>query len=332
MAANTAPADDDVFDTPEPYGPNDPYQVASSLGVAAPKPANSNATTLATSSQPPSVNASDGTNRMIPWERARLMIERGEGTTGDQNIWNYKHASRPDYFTAGGPYQIVDSTWRQGAAWAGIDVSQWQHAIDAPKEVQDRVAHAIYDHLGFQPWTKQAGGSLNSDGTPASNAHTLGTGPGYEEYMRRGLAMFPQTYDPASMITEYRRINQEQMDAERPLIEARLKRQQQEEAEADQRYSDVQRAHDLNDPALQPWTQKPPQADPLGGLASLGSVFAALASGFSHTPAIAAMNGMAAAIDARNEGNQKQYDEAFKAYQYNAQAGLGPQRDRAARV
>lgn len=309
--------------TVAPYKPPPPLSQVQGQQVAA----NSNATTLAAPVQPaaarPTAAPPDGADRrMVPWDQARLMIQRGEGTTGDQNIWNYRHAERPDYFTAGGPYQIVDSTWREGGQLAGVDVSQWQHAIDAPKEVQEQVAHALYDKYGFKPWTKGAGGSLNPDGTVADNARTLGAGPGYEEYMRRGLAMFPQTYDPASIIAERRRIDQQQEAEERPLIEARQRRQQQEEAEADQRYSELQRQHDLNDPALKPWTQKPPQGDPIGGLASLGSVFAALAAGFSHTPAIAAMNGMAAAIDARNEGNQKQYDEAFKAYQYNAQLAL----------
>jgi len=303
------------------------------LGItpATPPAANSNAATLGVTpaayrtyappinvSQPPLVAPLQGDpndHRMIPWERARLMIERGEGTEGDKNIWNYKHAQRPDYFTAGGPFQMVDSTWRQGAAWAGIDVSQWPHAIMAPKEVQDAVAHAVYDHQGFGPWTKAAGGSLNPDGSVAAPG-----APSGPPSTRIGLDPLPPAYDPTGSIIEMRRIEQERIAMERPLIESRLRKQQQEEADADRAYGDFER--DLHDPALQPWTQKPPQPDPIGGLASLGSVFAALAAGFSHTPGIAAMNGMAAAIDARNENNQKQYDEAFKAYQYNADLAL----------
>jgi len=336
--ATTAPdttTDDDVWDIPQPAGPNDPYKVASSLGVATPA-ANSNAATLGVPaayktyappidrSQPPLVAPLQGDpndHRMIPWERARLLIERGEGTSGDQNIWNYKHAERPDYYTAGGPFQIVDSTWREGGQLAGIDVSQWQHAIDAPKEVQDAVAHALYDRYGFKPWTKQAGGSLNPDGTVASPGGGGGGGmPTFEEYRRRALAGLPPAYDPTGAIEQMRLLNEQQRQAQQPLIDARLKRMREDEEEADRQYGDLK--HDLDDPALKPWTMKPPQPDPIGGLASLGAVFAALASRFSHTPGIAAMNGMAAAIEARDAGNQKQYEEAFKAYQYNSQLAL----------
>ena len=302
--------------TPTPANSNaatlgaQPASTATQLAVAKPPP------------QPPLVAPLQGDQqrRMIPWEQARLMIQRGEGTEGDKNIWNYRHAERPDYYTAGGPYQIVDSTWRQGAEWAGIDVSQWQHAIDAPKEVQEKVAHALYDRLGFQPWTKQAGGSLNPDGSVASPGSSGGQMPSFEEYQRRALAGLPPPYDPSGDIERMRLLNEQQRVAQQPIIDATLKRMRDDQEEADRQYGDLK--HDLDDPALKPWTQKPPPPDPIGGLASLGSVFAALASRYSHTPGIAAMNGMAAAIEARDAGNQKQYEQAFQAYQYNAKLAL----------
>ena len=256
-----------------------------------------------------------------PWEQARLMILKGENPSGG-NVWNYRHNENPDLYTAGGKYQIVDSTWREGAALAGVDVSQWKHAIEAPPEVQEKVAKALYEQRGFAPWTSRAGGSLNPDGTlAAGNSRTLGIGPAYERARQLAAGFMPGAgYDPASIIPELQRISQERTAAEQPLIEMRMRRQQKEEAEADEEYERLKR--DRDDPALKPWTQKPPQPDPIAGLASLGSVFAALASGFSHTPGIAAMNGMAAAIDARNAGNKEQYDEAFKAWQYNSKLAL----------
>jgi hypothetical protein len=264
-----------------------------------------------------------GANQGKPsWEQASHLIQYGNGAddhgeSQGQDIWNYRHKENPTYFTASGPWQMVDGTWKEGAQLAGFDASQWQHAIDAPRDLQERAAHAIYDKYGFTPWSRSAGGSV-PDGT--GSARALGVGPAYQEYLRQALAMNPEGYDPASIIPQLRDLTARQIAAEQPLIDARMKRQQQLEADADEKYKDFEK--DLHDPALRPWTQKPPQPDPIGGLASLGSVFAAFASRFSHTPAVAMMNGMAAAIDARNAGNQKQYDEAFAAYKYNADLAL----------
>ncbi len=44
---------------------------------------------------------------------------------------------------AQGYLQIIDPTWRTYAAKAGVDTSQYPSAIDAPKEVQERVASVI---------------------------------------------------------------------------------------------------------------------------------------------------------------------------------------------
>jgi hypothetical protein len=307
-----------VPNTGNPPSPPGAIQTAS-LATA---PAHVNARTLgAFPPQPPSPDDNVGAgSAKPPWQQARLMIMGPE--SGGQNVFNYRHNEGPQ-FSASGLFQITDSTWRDGGKLAGIDVSQWQHAIDAPPEVQDKVAEALYNSRGFSPWSTQAGGPLNLDGSKAAgNARSLGVGASYDDYLRRALAMNPRGYDPSSINAQLRANYEAQRAAEQPLIEARQRIQQREEAEADEQYSRMKTEEDLNNPALQPWTQKPPQPDPVGGLASLGSVFAALASGFSHTPGVAAMNGIAAAIDARNEGNQKQYDEAFKAYQYNANLAL----------
>lgn len=360
MAEPATKDDDDTWDAPAPAGADDPYKVrayapdktAQMIGVwpppgsspgpmvgpntqtsiradgtvapyrppQDPRTAYANATTLA--APPPPANDSSGeipaanAHQMVPWDKARTMIEGPE--SGGKNVWNYKHDQNPNYYTASGKFQMVDSTWREGAELAGIDVSRWAHAIDAPDDVQDRVAHAVYDRYGFKPWSKQSGGPLNADGSTA--AHDLGVGGTYQQHLREQLGLMGPGFDPSSMIPELDRINQQRMAAEQPLIDARMKRMKQDEAEADEQYANLKR--DMDDPALKPWTEKPPQPDPIGGLASLGTVFAALASGFTHTPAIAAMNGMAAAITARDEGREHDYDQAFKAYQYNSKLAL----------
>ncbi len=54
--------------------------------------------------------------------------------------------------TAQGYYQITNSTWRDIAAAAGIDLKQYPNAMSAPREVQDRAASALYDQRGASPW------------------------------------------------------------------------------------------------------------------------------------------------------------------------------------
>lgn len=361
MADSNAATDTDTYDLPDAVTGPDPYRVkpyvvqpdakpavpynpsaSANAGLLAisPAPANNNAATLgvtppvqtASLSSPPArmpVPQPQSSGGEIPtagvgqqgakpaWEQAKFQIMGPE--SGGKNVYNYKHDQDPSYYTASGKFQMVDSTYREGAALAGIDISHWPEAINAPDDVQDRIAHAIYDKYGFAPWDKQHGGPLNPDGSKAgSNASTLGVS--FENLRQQYLQRNPAGYDPASLNPRLEELTRQQMAAEQPLIDARMRRQQEEEKEADEQYKHLQK--DLDDPALKPWTQKPPAPDPIGGLASLGSVFAAFASAFSHTPAIAAMNGMAAAIDARNAGNEKQYDDAFKAYKYNADIAL----------
>lgn len=62
---------------------------------------------------------------------------------------------------------------------------------------------------------------------------------------------------------------------------------------------------------------KPPDPDPLKAFGSLAGVFATLAAGFSRTPAIAALNGMAGAINAAKEHDWEQYGAHFKAWKEN---------------
>lgn len=289
------------------------------LALGAGPPANLNARTLAVPPQSspgevPAVGGNQGGK--LPWATASPAIQAHE--SGGRNIRNATGPGGAPELSASGPWQIIDSTWKDGGKLAGVDVSQWAHAEDAPRDVQEKVAHALYDAYGMAPWKT----STNPDGSRAAPGAGPSGGIDFERRRQEYLRNNPAGFDPSSVNTELERLNQQRMAAEQPLIDARMRRQQKEEAEADDEYSELKRQRDLNNPALQPWTQKPPQADPISGLASLGSVFAALASAFSHTPGIAAMNGMAAAITARDEGNQKQYDEAFRAYQYNAQLAL----------
>lgn len=54
--------------------------------------------------------------------------------------------------TAQGPWQITNSTWREAAPKAGVDVGTYPTAMSAPVEVQRTVASQLLDEQGLDPW------------------------------------------------------------------------------------------------------------------------------------------------------------------------------------
>jgi hypothetical protein len=79
---------------------------------------------------------------------------------GDPTILNSVAREDPTAYargaTASGKYQIVNSTWREGASLAGVDASKYATASAAPEAVQDHVASALWDKYGNKPWQKGA--------------------------------------------------------------------------------------------------------------------------------------------------------------------------------
>ena len=75
---------------------------------------------------------------------------------GDPTALNYVARADPSAYargaTASGKYQMVNSTWQEGAKLAGVDTSQYPTAMSAPEDVQDKVAGAVYDKYGTKPW------------------------------------------------------------------------------------------------------------------------------------------------------------------------------------
>lgn len=64
------------------------------------------------------------------------------------------------------------------------------------------------------------------------------------------------------------------------------------------------------------------QTDPIEAFGSLGSAFGILASAFTHQPFDTALNASAAAITAIKNGDAKEYDRAYKAWQDNTKLAL----------
>lgn len=62
--------------------------------------------------------------------------------------------------------------------------------------------------------------------------------------------------------------------------------------------------------------------DPVKAFGSMGSVFAMVAAAFTHRPMINALQGSAAAMDAIREGDEKNYEKAFRAYKTNTELAI----------
>jgi hypothetical protein len=75
------------------------------------------------------------------------VIERHE--SGGRNVMNYIN---DPWHTAGGFWQITNTTWRGTAPFAGVSLTQYPTAISAPCEVQRAVAGALFARLGVLPW------------------------------------------------------------------------------------------------------------------------------------------------------------------------------------
>ncbi len=74
-------------------------------------------------------------------------IEKTE--SGGRNVPNYKFGPG---FTAQGHFQITNSTWKDIAKAAGVNLEQYPNAMSAPYEVQRKAASALIDQRGVQPW------------------------------------------------------------------------------------------------------------------------------------------------------------------------------------
>ena len=80
------------------------------------------------------------------------IIEQKE--SGGRNVPNYKYGPG---FSASGNFQMINSTWKRWAKAAGIDISKYPRAIDAPYDLQRRVAAQGFKMEGFKPWVATKG-------------------------------------------------------------------------------------------------------------------------------------------------------------------------------
>jgi hypothetical protein len=70
--------------------------------------------------------------------------------SGNRNI--HQQVVSPNVSSASGYYQITNSTWRDVAPKAGVDVDKYPTAMSAPRDIQKQVAQELYQQRGIQPW------------------------------------------------------------------------------------------------------------------------------------------------------------------------------------
>ena len=167
-----------------------------------------------------------------------------------------------------GYYQITTGTWKDFAPKAGVDLAKSPIPLLADKDVQGRVA-SIIPLNRWAPSTVQAVNAMGLDGGAAGASDALGTN-------RYGFI------NPL-----IGKMEQNQADSEKATapIRSRMQKQLGEDMER------VHKAADSVEPVdIQKWSLPPPKNDPVDGFASIGAIFAGIASAFTHTPAINAMN------------------------------------------
>lgn len=111
-----------------------------------------------------------------------------------------------------------------------------------------------------------------------------------------------------------------------PAIAAARERDQrrlaEDQAQVDKAFEGIEPLGDR----VKPWDAKKEAAerttDPFQAFGSAGSIFAVLASAFTHTPAINAINGMASAINAVRQNDKENYERAYEAWKQNTQLAL----------
>lgn len=120
----------------------------------------------------------------------------------------------------------------------------------------------------------------------------------------------------APTIGKMRSIEQKKETEEVPIID-RMKRDADiDRAAAEKKYTGIEPVD------LKPWTQKPAERDPLEAFGSWGSIFAMVASAFTHTPMTNALNASAAAMNAIKTNDQEAYKTAFEAWKENSRLAI----------
>jgi len=111
----------------------------------------------------PGASAASGPDPVAGMPREQALDALATRESGNKNVPNAEGAS-----TASGYWQMLDSTWKEAAKLASIDVSKYPRAMDAPWMAQRAAAGALFDKYGATPWAASApkGGTAIAAATP----------------------------------------------------------------------------------------------------------------------------------------------------------------------
>lgn len=137
-----------------------------------------------------------------PDETAALNRFMAHETGNRGNIINDWAAKNPALYydpknprTCQGYWQMVNSTWLDGARRAGVDLNQFPTAMTADYQTQRRVALALYRSYGDRPWRAQPGAGELGDREHLRPQQPLPAEPrGYQDWGKDP----PGGYTPAS--------------------------------------------------------------------------------------------------------------------------------------
>jgi len=122
------------------------------------------------------------------------LIQRDESPGG--NVRNFRYDPQ---HTAQGYFQITNTTWRETAPKAGVDLSQYPNAMSAPYDVQRSVAAQLLKDRGTQPWSDfnpKLAADLGRGVTVGSGGGAAGGDAGFGKMYQNGMAMLQKAMQP----------------------------------------------------------------------------------------------------------------------------------------
>jgi len=132
-------------------------------------------------------------------QRDAFLAQAAQRESGNQNIPQRSGGPASGYFQIEDASRGGSGTWEDGARLAGMDISKWPRAMDAPYEAQLKVAQALYDQRGQRPWAASAPGGkvgpMATTDTPTAPAPESGLDTGTLNQLMAWLQ--PQAHTPA---------------------------------------------------------------------------------------------------------------------------------------
>ena len=122
-------------------------------------------------------------------------------------------------------------------------------------------------------------------------------------------------YGPGQLVSTVEQATRQKEADQAPIIKGMTDRAAKDQAQVDKAMENYKPYVPTPAPAT-------PQTDPMQAFGSVAGLFAMIASGFSHTPAVAAMNSMAGAINAAKANDWETYKANYDKWQDETKAAV----------